>query len=231
MPLLKRKRSILEPIRDIALTPFILVIFGIFNARWILLFASVLVVFCYFLDPQQFRFRIPNQEDVVICLLFYFIVVVVATPLALRDYLSDGGYEITWQADEAYENYGRDVAHLLIAEEFALFRDSFTDELRAQHSIESLISMFRDYGENVARRESLQGVEELEFRPTKSEKRKLDPRINALVAVYFQCTDRNLIHILELYLTFDAGFRIAQFKMTTERNSFEPLKLKLKDDE
>jgi hypothetical protein len=135
MPLIQRKRTIPAAIRNVLIAPFVLVLAMVVSNRWILFFALCLLLFCYWVNSQPIQLPLIQQKDVIIWLGVFAFIMIAATPLAIRDYFSNGGMETVWEPDAACVEEGRHLAKLLLDRDDRGFYEELTEELKAKVSL------------------------------------------------------------------------------------------------
>lgn len=81
-----------------------------------------------------------SEKDFFILAGTGLFVAIAATPLALRDHFSNGGYEIAFEPSEEVMDQARIYGKMLLNQQFGAIYKSFSDELQSNESADEFLS-------------------------------------------------------------------------------------------
>ena len=210
MPIVKRRRTIRAALRDVAIAPFVFILFGFWhNAIW-LTFLVVLLIILMVSRPGPLADFLPSIEAFYNLLGVFALVALAAVPLALRDYVANGGYETVWEPSEQVNAKVQEFGELLIAGEYQAFHDHFSPLLKTRCSVVQLSGQMLDTNRLLGPPVSICHVTEVEIQEHAFSELGSDQSTDAVAQLQFShatCRKSNLT----LYLNTQQSFQITEF--------------------
>ncbi len=135
MPYVKRKSKIVDAVYQIVLAALLFTVLCLmaYPIGWV--FGN----FCNWLSGAPMESLELSGKDYCILLGVGLFAAIAATPLALRDYVSNGGYDVVFEPSEEVMEHGRVFGKMLMNQQFGAIYKSFTDELQTWFSVDEFL--------------------------------------------------------------------------------------------
>lgn len=184
MTLIRRKRKIRRILADVAIAPFAFFFVGVVTGLPTLGLIAVLMVVSMWLSGEPFANLanlVPTAETGIMVVVLFSFVAFAAVPLAIRDHVSSGGYEVIWQPTEGCMAVAQGYVELWRSGDIESLRRNFSAHLGSQMSAADLAQEFELLTHESGKPVSVESVEEQEIYCSFPESSVCDQQVDCVI--------------------------------------------------
>ena len=215
MTLIRRKRKIHRILADVAIAPFAFVFVGVVTGLPTLGLIAVLMVISMWLSGEPFANLanlVPTAETGITAIVLFCFVALAAVPLAIRDHLLSGGYEVIWQPTEGCMAVAEDYVESWRSGNIESLRRNFSERLGSQMTAADLAQEFELLTHELGKPVSVESVEEQEIYCSFPETSGGDQHVDCVIkGVLRHASGRSSTVVFEM--NSREAFRIEEFRL------------------
>ncbi|MGB0597309.1 MAG: hypothetical protein ACPGLY_11525 [Rubripirellula sp.] len=213
MTLVRRKRKIHRILADVAIAPFAFIVVGVVTGLPMLGLIAVLMLVSMWLSGEPFANLanlVPTAETGIMVVVIFGFVAFAAVPLAIRDHLSSGGYEVIWKPTEGCIAVAEEYVESWRSGHIESLRRNFSEHLGSQMTAADLAQEFELLTHELGKPVSVESVEEQEIYCSFPETSVCDQQVDCVVkSVLRHANGRSSTVVFELNSRDE--FRIEEF--------------------
>lgn len=211
MPLIKRKKTIRNALRDVLLAPFVVIGVSLCVHRWLLITTFCVTLVVMWMAREPLSGLVPGTRTIFTWVGVCLVLMLAAVPLAIRDYFADGGYEVVWVPDKrCLESAAGHIQHL-IAGDLSAFYCCLSETTRLKVSMEAFEARIRSITKRMGFPAGVSNLIEVEMfseaRPVDDNSATADCAVSVLLTHANQGRSE-----MQLYLNSNESFQIVDFE-------------------
>jgi hypothetical protein len=209
MPLVKRKRSLLDIPINVMGAPFVFLFVNFVMAAPFLVLGLILLLFCMWMAGEPLSAHVPTKETIYLLLGTIVGIALAAIPLAIRDYFANGGYDTVWERTPECIQAGETYANLVLTQQYESLYAKFSEHLRTERTLSELCMRFEAISKSVGPPVAVNSVDEdVMSQPTSTEEDGGDD-VDGILRIVFDHENDNQ-SVLVLFLNCNRAFEVVE---------------------